>query len=128
MLAYTRCRCSSDISRSSRLHLLRLPQDLLGAAQALLVLDALGDVVDELIGADALAIAVAQRAVAHLVDPPVPRRVAELADFHELFASQRARPQHLHRCLLLRLRRQHLQHAFADLRAHAEDAFELPRG
>ena len=52
---------------ADRLHLLGMTQCLFGMAQALLVAHTLGDVVDELVGADAVARAVAQGVVTHLV-------------------------------------------------------------
>lgn len=46
---------------ADRLHLLRLPQRLLGLAQPLLRAQAVGDVVGELVGADAPSLGIAQR-------------------------------------------------------------------
>ena len=45
---------------AERFHLLRLPKRLLGMPQPLLIAQALGDVVDELVRADAVAVAIAQ--------------------------------------------------------------------
>ncbi len=107
--------------------LLRLAKRLLGFSQALLVAHAFGDVVHELVRADAHAVAIAQSVVAHLVEPAIPRRITEFPDLHELLAAQRAAPYGLDRRLMLGLRSQQLHHAVADLGADAEDAFELVR-
>ena len=77
---------------AERFHLLRLAQRRFGLAQPLLIAQALGHVVDELIGADAIAVAIPQRVEPHLVGAPVARRIAELLDRGELFAGQRPAP------------------------------------
>ena len=82
---------------AERFHLLRLPQRRLGLPQPLLIAQALGHVVDELVGADAVAVAIAQRVVAHLVGAPIARRIAELVDRRELLAGQRPAPHRLRR-------------------------------
>ena len=63
--------CATPPVSGRALHLLRLAQRVLGLAQPLLVAQAVGHVVDELVGADAVADRVAQRAEAHLVGAAV---------------------------------------------------------
>ena len=77
---------------AERLHLLRLAQRRFGLAQPLLIAQALGDVIDELVGADAPAIAIPQRVETHLVGAPIARGIAELGDRGELLASEGAAP------------------------------------
>ncbi len=110
---------------AERFHLLRLAQRRLGVPQPLLIAQALGDVVDELVGADAVAVAIPQRVETHLVGAPVARRIAELFDRRELLAGQRPAPHRLHGALMVGLRRQQVEHVVADPRTNAEDALEL---
>ena len=60
--------CHAAGQLADRFQLLRLAKRLLGIPQPLLVAQALGDVIHELVRTDALAVAIAQGAVAHLVE------------------------------------------------------------
>ena len=110
-----------------RFHFLRLPKRFLRRPQPLLVAQPLGDVVDELVGADLAALAVAQRVEAHFVRAPFARRIAELLDGGELLAGERAAPDSAHRGLVIRLAGKQVEHAVANPRPDAEDALEFVR-
>ena len=85
----------------------------------------LGDVIDELVSADALAGTIAQRAVAHFISAAITRGVAELPDLREFLARQRAAPHGLDGGLVLGLRSEEVEHARAHAGTRAEDAFEF---
>ena len=106
-------------------HLLALPEGLLGHGKLLLALKALGDVVDELIGADLPAILIAQGAELHLVVAPAAARVAEGLDIGEDLAGQGPRPDRFHRRLMLGVIAKDLDHRVAGLGPDPIDALEL---
>src|SRR5262249_50035183 len=94
-------------------------------AQTLLIAQAFGDVVDELISADAPAVAIAEDVEPHFVPAPIAGPIAELADIRELLARQRAAPDSLNRGVMLRQMRRQIEHAVADARTDTEDPLEL---
>ena len=111
-----------------RLHLLRLTQRRLRLGERLLPEPPLGHVVDDLVGADALAAFVAQGIELDLVAAPGQGRIAELLDDRELLAGKRAAPHGPDRRLVLGAVGEEVEHAVPDPRADAEDPFELVRG
>ena len=113
---------------AERFHLLRLTQRRFRLPQPLLIAQPLGHVIDELVGPDAVAVAIPQRVETHLVRAPVSRWIAELLDGGELFAGERSAPHGLDGALMVGLRRQQIEHAVAGFRTNAEDALELLRG
>ena len=107
---------------AQRLQLLRVPQGVLGLAQPRLLVEPLGDVGHELIGADDGAVAAAQGVEPDLVGAVLAGRVAECGDLQELLAVERTLPPRPHRGLLLRQMRQGVEQALAEPRLDAIDA------
>ncbi len=113
---------------ADRLHLLRLPQRFLRLAQPRLFAQALGDVVDELVGAGDPALGVAQRIEAHLVEPADAAGIAELRDLDELRAGERFCPDGADGVAMIRQMVEQLQHVVADLRHDAVEPVKLAGG
>ncbi len=100
----------------------------LGFGQALLIPQAIGHVVNELVGADPLPTGVAERVELHFVVAPVVAGVAELAHFGELLAGKRPPPDRLNGFAMLGHVRDRLEHRLPHFRPYSIDSLELVPG
>ena len=110
---------------ADRLHLLALAQLRLHVVQPFLLRQPFRDIGRELIGADRRPLGRDQRAEAQFVMVPHARQIVERLDDRKLLARQRARPVIAHHRQDFGPVGHRLGLVLADLRAGAEDTFEI---